>query len=243
MDDFSVLDGEVGKRLNDMVPVPVSTSLYAMIHLLISAFSLSCSFCCHSMFLRQMERSLLLMNPSQIIKDSLTGKPQFCSIFFSLFANHVCGFNCLPHKRPISYKWPILHYYLDNLPFDSIVFFPLFCYRLVLYGLVELKVKGDGNCQVRVQKPSFSPLLYDWHLTVLNYWFILYGLLNSFEHCQINFTALLNITDLFGSKWWSRLVLWKGLVAFQPHLNFSMHMDFMGKSLHSHLLTVVLHYV
>jgi hypothetical protein len=27
----------------------------------------------------------------------------------------------------------------------------------VLYGLVELKVKGDGNCQVRVQNPSFSP--------------------------------------------------------------------------------------
>ena len=92
IDDFSVLDGEVGKRLNDMVPVPVSTSLYAMIHLLISAFSLGCSFSCHSMFLRQMERFLLLMKPSQIIKDSLTGKPQFCSFFFSLFANNnVCG--------------------------------------------------------------------------------------------------------------------------------------------------------
>uniref|UniRef100_A0A453MJV8 Uncharacterized protein n=1 Tax=Aegilops tauschii subsp. strangulata TaxID=200361 RepID=A0A453MJV8_AEGTS len=26
VDDFSALDGEVGKRLNDMVPVPVSTS-------------------------------------------------------------------------------------------------------------------------------------------------------------------------------------------------------------------------
>ena len=88
-----------------------------------------------------------------------------------------------------------------------------------------------------------SPPVVWWHLTVFNYWFIFYGLLNSFEHCQINFTALLNITDLFGSKWWSRLVLWKGLVAFQPHLNFSMHMDFMGKSLHIHLLTVVLHYV
>jgi hypothetical protein len=60
--------------------------------------------------------------------------------------------------------------------------------------------------------PPFPPFAW-WHLAVLNYWFILYGLLNSFEHCQINFTALLNITDLFGSKWWSRLVLWKGVTS------------------------------
>ena len=74
-----------------------------------------------------------------------------------------------------------------------------------------------------------SPPVVCWHLTVLNYWFILYGLLNSFEHCQINFTALLNITDLFGSKWWSRLVLRKGLVAFQPHLNLQYAHGFHGQ--------------
>jgi len=73
MDDFSVLDGEVGKRLNDMVPVPHVPKTNGEIP-----------------------------SVDEAISD---------------------------HQRLLD--------------------------RLVLYGLVELKVKGDGNCQVRVQNPSF----------------------------------------------------------------------------------------
>jgi hypothetical protein len=75
MDDFSVLDGEVGKRLNDMVPVPHVPKTNGEIP-----------------------------SVDEAISD---------------------------HQRLLD--------------------------RLVLYGLVELKVKGDGNCQVRVQNPSFPP--------------------------------------------------------------------------------------
>ncbi|CAN6302699.1 unnamed protein product [Urochloa humidicola] len=73
MDDFSVLDGEVGKRLNDMVPVPHVPKTNGEIP-----------------------------SVDEAISD---------------------------HQRLLD--------------------------RLVLYGLVELKVKGDGNCQFRALSDQF----------------------------------------------------------------------------------------
>ncbi|KAF8643977.1 hypothetical protein HU200_066616 [Digitaria exilis] len=73
MDDFSVLDGEVGKRLNDMVPVPHVPKTNGDIPSVDEAFS--------------------------------------------------------DHQRLLD--------------------------RLVLYGLVELKVNGDGNCQFRALSDQF----------------------------------------------------------------------------------------
>jgi hypothetical protein len=43
----------VGKRLNNMVPVPVSTRFLVLQHASFSVRVLIiCSFCCHSMFLK-----------------------------------------------------------------------------------------------------------------------------------------------------------------------------------------------
>lgn len=67
---------------------------------------------------------------------------------FVIMYDHVSGYNCLPHK------W---HMRLEcNFFFSK---------RLVVYGLVDLKVKGDGNCQVCVKDPSFF-FHFAWsHLT------------------------------------------------------------------------------
>lgn len=134
--------------------------------------------------------------------------------------DHVSGYNCLPHK------W---HMRLEcNFFFSK---------RLVVYGLVDLKVKGDGNCQVCVKDPSFFSILPE---AISQHIFVFCGLLNSFERCQINFTELLNITDLSGSKWWSRSVFSKRLVLFWPCMDFCMQMHFIGKCVLPYLFPVSL---
>lgn len=112
VDDFSALDGQVGKRLHDMIPIPVTNSLLLIPHLLFthSSFKYSCqninplmitlllplllldatcwlpfpSFSYCSMFQKLTGTFLLLMKPFQITKDSFTGNKLPSTVFLTL---------------------------------------------------------------------------------------------------------------------------------------------------------------